>query len=293
MELSGYRGFVQQEILLRKRDSAFQNVATMSVGCVKRTMTNTFDEIESHANLFPSALSLFREQTPEAPPPTIGVVGLIGVGKTATINALFHTALAVGTDVTTACTQEFHTLHLHRPPPGLGSGVGTQSQQLRIIDTPGLQRGELSQADSLQVYHTYLQRCDMILWVGSVHQRIKGMTHQILLQFPAIYERLVFGINQLDRIAPADWQEPLNVPSLKQEEASRAVRAQWRAHLYTILHREPVIISYSAYRRYQLELLFHTLLESCTTDQCALLRAWTNYSHEEFMVNEEREGAPR
>ena len=49
-------------------------------------------------------------------PPTIGLVGVSGVGKSSTINSMFKTTLAVSHTV--ACTKEFKetelSLHMHR-----------------------------------------------------------------------------------------------------------------------------------------------------------------------------------
>lgn len=72
-----------------------------------------------------------------AKPPTIGVVGVSGTGKSSTINTLFKTQLAISH--TTACTKHFEANEVALEMID-GQAAGQQTT-LTIYDAPGLWRG--------------------------------------------------------------------------------------------------------------------------------------------------------
>src|SRR5205823_8694591 len=67
-------------------------------------------------------------------PPTVGVIGLSGVGKSSTLNALFSTGLA--TSSTVACTTEFR--HIDLDLQARDGALASQPVRLRVVDAPGL-----------------------------------------------------------------------------------------------------------------------------------------------------------
>lgn len=70
----------------------------------------------------------------EGSPPTIGVVGVSGTGKSATINALFKTNLAISH--TGACTKRFEATEMKLMAR---EGVAKDEQAtLVVVDSPGL-----------------------------------------------------------------------------------------------------------------------------------------------------------
>ncbi len=67
-------------------------------------------------------------------PPTIGLIGVSGVGKSSTINSMFKTNLAISH--TSACTKEFEASRLRLQ---MKEGeVKNEFASLVVIDAPGL-----------------------------------------------------------------------------------------------------------------------------------------------------------
>ena len=118
------------------------------------------DEL-TKAGLTPQAIETLREiaqREVAARPPTIGLIGVSGVGKSFTINTLFKTELE--TSDTVACTKKFKAIDL-----GLeftkGRAIGT-AVGLRIIDAPrSLGRHEKRSRVPLNVSRTLvsMRRC--------------------------------------------------------------------------------------------------------------------------------------
>ena len=84
--------------------------------------------------------------------PTIGLVGVSGVGKSSTINKMFKTNLSVSGTI--ACTKDFEAVDLELSiTQGITKG---QPINLRVVDAPGL--GEDIKIDShyLEMYNKHL-----------------------------------------------------------------------------------------------------------------------------------------
>ena len=100
-------------------------------------------------------------------PPTIGVIGLSGVGKSSTINAMFGTSLPVS--ATTRGTSE--VIESAIPTPGR-EVFGTRIEaSIHVIDAPGL--GEDAELDRKykRWYRWHLRKCDTVLWVLAARNR--------------------------------------------------------------------------------------------------------------------------
>lgn len=214
-----------------------------------------------------------------AKPMTIGLMGMSGGGKSATLRAWFGQRQGCG-----GCQASTHLLDtvdlvLARSRP--------QAIALRVIDTPGIESIQERGQEFSRLYHTCLEQCDAILWVVAAHRLALDRTQMHLRQLPPhLYARMVFGVNQVDRIEPMDWNSTFDIPSPRQEEQIKRVVALLAASLYTVIERDPPLISYAAPRGYRLELLFHTLLERCSgaRRQAAQLR---EVSHKNLLFRED------
>jgi predicted GTPase len=214
-------------------------------------------------------------------PVTIGLIGLSDVGKTATITALFRSQPMVGGDL--ARQHTLYGVDLCIPDGGNRPAI-----RLRVIDTPGIETTAPAGKKFAEVYHAALKQCDVILWVIAAHQPALGSVQAQLRRLPPhLFPRMVFGINQVDRVAPLDWNELYQIPSLRQEERIKAISARASAAIFAVTQRDPFCICYSALRGYRLELLFHALLERCSDDRQAATAAFKAVSHRDLTTIEE------
>ena len=100
-------------------------------------------------------------------PPTIGLIGVSGVGKSSTVNAMFKTDLAISHVV--ACTKAFEKKDLEvTMKEGVGKG---QVVHLRVIDAPGLGEDIKLDPKYLSMYRDHLPECDVNLWVITARNR--------------------------------------------------------------------------------------------------------------------------
>ncbi|MDG4765884.1 50S ribosome-binding GTPase [Solwaraspora sp. WMMD406] len=114
-------------------------------------------------------------------PPTIGVVGVSGVGKSSTINTMFRTGLPISH--TAACTKEFTEVPL-RVAPSSGPGAGDQVR-LVVVDASGLGEDVRRDPHYLEMYERHLPECDVVLWVTAARNRAVALEQQYLRRCPA------------------------------------------------------------------------------------------------------------
>jgi predicted GTPase len=223
-------------------------------------------------------LSALLEETLKKPP-TIGVIGVSGVGKSSTINALFKTNLPVSHTV--ACTKEFQQIPLTLQ---MTQGVATGYQvPLVVCDAPGL--GEDVQRDPhyLKMYREALPACEIILWVMTGRNRAIALDQMYLRELIEFQGRMVFGISQVDLVEPRDWKQGLPIPSKTQEQHIAEIVRDRRQRLSQTLGRDVEVIPYSSERGYQLEHLFTALLQSCTGQRSWIFHALKNFSLNDFV----------
>lgn len=196
-------------------------------------------------------------------PPVIGLIGVSGVGKSSTVNALFRTGLR--TSATVACTKEFLASDIDLTV-GRGEAAGRRVS-LRVIDAPGL--GESLETDPayLEMYERHLGGCDVILWVMTARNRAVALDQLYLDRLYRFTDRMVFGINQVDLVEPLDWRT--YIPSAEQEANIEEIARDRREKIEAVVRRPVRMIPYSAGRRYGLQGLFTAVLEACPPD-----RAW-------------------
>jgi hypothetical protein len=175
-------------------------------------------------------------------PPAIGVVGVSGGGKSSTVNALFGTDLPVSH--TTAGTAGFRDAGLTR---------------LRVIDAPGLGQNRDQDRSLLRQYREHLPGCDVVLWVLTARHRGLALDQSYLDRLPDLSDRLVFGVNQVDLIAPGDWDRAVNLPSDRQEQHMLEILEDRKARLAAALGVARPVVGYSALRCYRLQELFTEL----------------------------------
>ncbi|GAA1017537.1 hypothetical protein Aple_031900 [Acrocarpospora pleiomorpha] len=235
-------------------------------------------------------------------PPTIGVVGVSGVGKSSTINSLFRTSLA--TSGTVARTKEFEDVDLSvrfnaplaadssEKSSGPGeSPVAPQTNAptrvlLRVVDAPGLGEDLALDDRYLEQYLENLPRCDVVLWVMSARNRAIALDQMYLQKLSRFYDKIVFGINQVDLVEPMDWHTGYNIPSREQEANIKAISQDRLEHLASAIGRKPALLYYSSRYGYRLEHLFKALLDACPENRRWIYAGLKNFSHLDFIPAE-------
>jgi predicted GTPase len=216
-------------------------------------------------------------------PLSIGVVGVSGVGKSSTINAMFKVSLPISHTV--ACTKEFRAIPMSvTVTDGPGTGSNTR---LVVHDAPGLGEDTRRDPDYLAMYQKNLPECDIILWVMAARNRAIALDQQYLRQLADFQDRIVFGISQVDLVEPRNWNPRLPIPSVEQEAHIREIVADRSARLSDTLGRKVEAIPYSNYMGYNLEWLFSSLIEACTTGRKWLYQGLKNFKLEDWIVDEE------
>jgi uncharacterized protein len=210
-------------------------------------------------------------------PPTIGLIGVSGVGKSSTINSLFKTELPISHTV--ACTKEFEEIEL-----GLKAKQGVlegKNIQLIVFDAPGLGEDINKDPDYIKMYNENLPKCDVILWVLSARNRAIALDQQYLTIFKKFHERIIFGLNQVDLVEPMNWNPNLPIPSEIQRKYIDEIIKDRKTKLSSIIGKDVVVIPYSNYKKYNLEVLFTSILETCQSS-----RKWLFYSLKGFRFDE-------
>ncbi|MCX4094628.1 GTPase family protein [Nocardia sp. alder85J] len=222
-------------------------------------------------------------------------MGVSGAGKTSTINALFKTDLPVGD--TAARTKEFEAVDLSvrfDPPRGddrvtaISPSAFAPQVRLRVMDAPGLGDNADSDEKHLCSYRRHLPGCDAILWVLAARNRALTPDRHYLTELTDFSERMVFGVNQIDVVEPADWRRAPNRPSPRQESNIRKILDDRTVRLSAIVGPDPTVIGYSSRHGYHLEQLFHALLTVCPSNRQWMFAGLKNFSHRDFGVDQVR-----
>ena len=217
-------------------------------------------------------------------PPTIGLVGISGVGKSTTINTLFKTELPISH--TKACTKEFKAIDLHLTLNK--SEMENPPVRLRVIDAPGLGEDIRNDPVYLKMYHRYLPICDVILWVISATNRGIALDQQYLKEFSKLHEKMVFGLNQVDLVEPMNWNKVINLPSEEMEENISEIEMDRLEKLSSFLNSNIRMISYSAKFGFNLEQLFTLLIDACPANRRWIFDGLKNFSYTEFIPDDLR-----
>jgi uncharacterized protein len=147
-----------------------------------------------------------------ARPPKVAVIGKSGVGKSSTINSLFNLTEKVS-------HVDAGTLEEAERTVTLSNGV-----PLTIVDMPGLGEDLDRDREYEAIYKRILPQSDLVLYVVQADLKALSMDQRILRDIVSpimrdFKDRLVVGLNQVDKIGPGDWNSKFNRPSPDQEES--------------------------------------------------------------------------
>jgi uncharacterized protein len=188
-----------------------------------------------------------------ANPPTICVIGLSGVGKSSTINAMFGANRTVSATIrgTTRFAADTYEIASTRV-----AGLALNCT-LRVYDAVGLGEDIELDASYLERYKRHLPKCDIALWIVAARNRALALDQQYLQQLAKVLPNLVIGLNQVDLVEPLSWSTAANLPSKAQQQAIAAIAADRRAKLGRYARQgEVAVIPYSALHYYNLQSLF-------------------------------------
>ncbi|MDO4334180.1 MAG: 50S ribosome-binding GTPase [Eubacteriales bacterium] len=242
-----------------------------------------------------------QEEMKKVDPPKIAIIGFTGVGKSSTINALFNAGQEIS-DVR-ACTKEEKMIF-----GDITEYTGSKGKVV-IYDMPGLGEDIDADQEHLNIYRRVLPIVDVVVWTFQAGDRAMAPMQNAMIQLQHEFgndltKKLVFAVNKADVTAPGEtsWNIALNLPSQEQKsnidefekyvfEKIRRVLPNWKGH----------IVTYSAKRRYRLDMLMTTIIEAVPLkrrwvyDQCADVADFTqmidpkyiNYVHS--LMREKRE----
>ncbi|HEX6368615.1 MAG TPA: GTPase [Longimicrobium sp.] len=245
---------------------------------MSRGQDQGFGSLSAHDQ---AELSRLMQETLKKPP-TIGVIGVSGVGKSSAINAMFRTQLPISHTV--ACTKEFRDIPMRlkiQNGPAEGHDV-----QLIVCDAPGLGEDRRLDPEYLQMYRERLPHCDIILWLMTARNRAIALDQLYLEQLSEFHERLVFGVNQVDLVEPMDWKVGMPIPSRQQEQHIREIVRDREDRLGRFLGRQIEITPFASSRGYNLEALFTNMLKSCRGNLSWIYAGLKNFSYIDFVSAE-------
>lgn len=212
-------------------------------------------------------------------PPTIGLIGVSGVGKSSTINAMFKTSLAISHTV--ACTKEFKATDMTlQMAKGEMSG---NKVSLQVIDAPGLGEDISLDPKYIGMYHKYLPDCDVILWVLSARNRAMALDQKYLGEFKEFHKKMIFGINQVDLVHPMNWNHKINLPSVEMENYINEITGDRAKKLQAVTKSEVKIVPYSASYGFNLEKLFKILIQTLPEKRRWIFDGLKNFSYRDFI----------
>ena len=144
----------------------------------------------------------------------IAIVGLTGVGKTATCNALLGSNWRVGhTTATTRHTAE-KQLVVNRNGREIDSCIN-------VTDFPGLGESIARDRDYVPLYREQLRQFDAVLWVAAANNRemapIQSYLNQLAADDEHFHRKVVIALNKADLVEPMSWNPQSNLPSAEQE----------------------------------------------------------------------------
>jgi predicted GTPase len=215
-------------------------------------------------------------------PPTIGVIGVSGTGKSSAINAMFKTTLEISH--TRACTKEFRAIDMGMKI--LKGPAKDDPISLVVIDAPGL--GEDIRMDPVYIAK-YLQRlpeCDVILWLMAARNRAASLDQQYLQKLTQFHDRIVFGLNQIDIVHPMDWNDSINLPSVEMESNIADIVKDRSEKIANVIGRVPDLVPFSVTRGFNLEMLFNRLITSAPEDRKFVFDLLKNFSYKDFVPAE-------
>lgn len=165
-------------------------------------------------SFFDKVLTVLPEQVKEDLKVNIAVIGVTGVGKTTTCNALLGTTWKVGH--TEATTRELQAKQLVR----VENGQQTLTN-VYITDFPGLGESLSRDKEYLALYIENLSKFDIIIWLLPANERQVANIQvycKELEKVDGFTSKIIFGLNKADLVEPMEWGSGgANLPSKEQE----------------------------------------------------------------------------
>lgn len=224
----------------------------------------------------------------EKSPPTIGVIGVSGVGKSSTINSLFKTNLA--TSHTVRCTTEFTNIDLEVTAET--ERHGTMGASLRFVDAPGLGEDVRKDDEYIEMYKQHLPACDVVVWVMTARNRAVALDQMYLARLEEFSDRIVFALNQIDLVEPIRWNTDRGafIPSEEQEANLKAICEDREERLSSTLGRDISVNYYSAATGFRMVELLEDIVNNVPDDRRWMFGAIKKITPEKFLdgFNEEQ-----
>lgn len=202
------------------------------------------------------------ERINEEDPPKIALVGLTGVGKSSTLNALFNAGREINDVV--ACTREAAAVK-----GTVTEYIGSKGSVI-VYDMPGLGEDIEEDKHHLETYRKVLPNVDVVVWTISAGDRKMKPEQEALLILKKTFgksftDKLVVVINKVDTIAPGEtaWRKEMNMPSRKQQENLMIFEDYVAKKIKMVLPEwKGEIVSYSAKYRFRLDILMTAIIEA-------------------------------
>lgn len=203
----------------------------------------------------------------ELGPPRVAFVGLTGVGKSSTLNALFNAGQP--TSDIEPCTKKEAEIY------GEYSTYKGSKGRIIVYDMPGL--GEDIDMDPIhmETYKKVLPEANVIVWTIAATDRKMKPEQEALRELYKLYgeeftDRLVVVINKIDSIAPGEthWNRKLNMPSLQQQENIKIEIEHVTKKIKRVLPNwNRKVVAYSARYGFRLEELMESLVEATESNE--------------------------